>query len=152
MKVLVATDGSAASTDAVRRGFAVLGAADSVVLVTVLVDVPGDDAGGFEGSVDTPEQQEREWAEEQADAKSVLDAAAALVPAGVTVDRRVEVGDAASAICEVASDAGADVIVMGSHGRGFIKRVMLGSVSEHVVRHAPCPVLVVRPEPDEKHQ
>ena len=37
-----------------------------------------------------------------------------------------------------------DVIVVGSHGRGFVKRVVLGSVSHHVLQHAPCPVLVVR--------
>lgn len=152
MKVLVATDGSDASTDAVRRGFEVLGSPDAVVLLTVLTDVPGDDAGGFESSVDTPEQQEREWADEQVDAKALLDAAAGLVPTGVTVDRRVEVGDPASAICDVAADSGADVIVVGSHGRGLIKRIVLGSVSEHVVRHAPCPVLVVRPEPDDEEQ
>ena len=39
----------------------------------------------------------------------------------------------------------ADMIVVGSHGRGAVGRLFLGSVSEHVVRNAPCPVLVVRP-------
>ena len=37
-----------------------------------------------------------------------------------------------------------DVVVVGSHGRGFIKRVVIGSVSEHVVRHCHAPVLVIR--------
>jgi nucleotide-binding universal stress UspA family protein len=40
----------------------------------------------------------------------------------------------------------ADVIVIGSHGRAGVTRVLLGSVAEAVMRHAPCPVLVVRPE------
>jgi nucleotide-binding universal stress UspA family protein len=44
----------------------------------------------------------------------------------------------------VAEQLGVDAIVVGSHGKGRLKRLVLGSVSEHVVRHAPCPVLVVR--------
>ena len=61
-----------------------------------------------------------------------------------TVDQRTEMGDPAAMICSVARDLGVDVIVVGSHGKGFLSRVLLGSVSEHVARHAPCPVLVVR--------
>ena len=38
----------------------------------------------------------------------------------------------------------ADLIVVGSHGRGTVGRFLIGSVSDHVVRNAPCPVLVVR--------
>ena len=60
------------------------------------------------------------------------------------VDKRVEIGDAATTICDVAAELGVDVIVVGSHGRKGISRLFLGSTSEHVVRHAPCPVLVVR--------
>ncbi len=39
------------------------------------------------------------------------------------------------------------MIIVGSHGRTGLKRMLLGSVSEHVVRHAPCPVLVVHERP-----
>ena len=42
------------------------------------------------------------------------------------------------------------MIVVGSHGKGFLSRVLLGSVSEHVTRHAPCLVLVVRAKPEKK--
>jgi nucleotide-binding universal stress UspA family protein len=45
-----------------------------------------------------------------------------------------------------AEDRGADVIVVGSHGRTGVKRLFLGSVSERVVRHATCPVLVIHSE------
>jgi nucleotide-binding universal stress UspA family protein len=55
-------------------------------------------------------------------------------------------------VCRVAEELHVDVIVVGSHGRGAIERILLGSVSEQIVRHAPCPVLVVRPEPEEKHK
>ena len=49
-------------------------------------------------------------------------------------------------IALLAEEEGADLIVMGSRGRGRIRRVLLGSVSESVVRHAHCPALVVRTE------
>jgi nucleotide-binding universal stress UspA family protein len=44
----------------------------------------------------------------------------------------------------VAKTVNADVIVISTHGRTGLKHVLLGSVAEHVIRHAPCPVLVVR--------
>ena len=57
---------------------------------------------------------------------------------------RVEVGDAGDTICLVAEEIGADVVVIGSHGHGRLKEILLGSVSHHVLQHAPCPVLTVR--------
>ena len=50
----------------------------------------------------------------------------------------------ANAIVEYARSINADVIVVGTHGRDGVSRLLMGSVAEHVVRHAPCPVLVVR--------
>jgi len=57
----------------------------------------------------------------------------------------LEVGDARDVIDRVAETIGADLIVMGTHGRRGIRRALLGSVAEAIVRSAPCPVLVVRP-------
>ena len=57
---------------------------------------------------------------------------------------RVEEGDAASMIVDVAEEEGADLIVMSTHGRSGVGRWLLGSVTEKVLRHAYCPVLVVR--------
>ena len=55
----------------------------------------------------------------------------------------------AAAIAEYAKEAGIDLIVVGTHGRSALARVLLGSVAENVVRIAPCPVLTVRsPEHD----
>jgi universal stress protein A len=48
------------------------------------------------------------------------------------------------AIVKHARSIGADVIIVGTHGRDGVSRLLMGSVAEHVVRHAPCPVLVVR--------
>ena len=56
----------------------------------------------------------------------------------------VEVGQPASAIVNAAKAWPADIIVIGSHGRGGVRRALVGSVAEAVMRHAPCPVLVIR--------
>jgi universal stress protein A len=61
----------------------------------------------------------------------------------------VEVGDPRDTIVTAAKTVGADLIVMGTHGRRGLSRVMMGSVAEDVIRHAPCPVLAVRSKPHE---
>ena len=53
-------------------------------------------------------------------------------------------GSPAQKILEVARDRQADLIVMGTVGMSAVERVLLGSVSDHVSRQAPCPVLLVR--------
>lgn len=63
---------------------------------------------------------------------------------GVPVEALVRVGHPASEVVDVAQREGIALIVMGTHGRTGLRHVLLGSVAEHVVRHAPCPVLVVR--------
>lgn len=54
-------------------------------------------------------------------------------------------GDARDMICQTAKDLGVDLIVMGTHGRRGVTRALLGSVTEGVVRNAPCPVLTIKP-------
>jgi nucleotide-binding universal stress UspA family protein len=54
------------------------------------------------------------------------------------------VGKPADKIVDAAKDWPADLIVLGSHGRGGVSRLVLGSVAEAVMRHAPCPLLIVR--------
>jgi nucleotide-binding universal stress UspA family protein len=62
----------------------------------------------------------------------------------VRVEHRLGEGDAASVILEVARETGAGVIIMGTHGRTGLGRLLLGSVAEQVLRNAPCPVLTVK--------
>ena len=62
------------------------------------------------------------------------------------VTRRLERGGAVREILRVADEVGADLIVMGTHGRGGLSRLVLGSTAEGVMRKAPCPVITVRPE------
>jgi nucleotide-binding universal stress UspA family protein len=59
---------------------------------------------------------------------------------------RLEVGDPRDVIDNIAEVIGADLIVMGTHGRRGLRRVLLGSVAEAIVRTAPCPVLTIRPK------
>ena len=53
-------------------------------------------------------------------------------------------GDPATEIVQYANDAGMDLIVMGTHGRTGVERLLMGSVAEKVMREAPCSVLVVK--------
>jgi nucleotide-binding universal stress UspA family protein len=143
MHLLIATDGSRFSIDAARRAVALLGRPERVTLLTVLTELPGDDAGGIEGSVYTPDEQEQLWDDELREAGDELARTAAAL-SGTDVAKRVEIGDPANTICRVGEELDVDVIVLGSHGRTGLSRLFMGSVSEHVVRHATCPVLVVR--------
>lgn len=58
-------------------------------------------------------------------------------------------GSAPRAVCEVAKERQVDTIVMGTHGRGVMGRIIAGSVSTYVLHHSHCPVLVVRPPLDD---
>ncbi|XVF31455.1 hypothetical protein REPUB_Repub16aG0147500 [Reevesia pubescens] len=62
----------------------------------------------------------------------------------VKVEVRIEGGDPRDVICEVAEKINADVLVMGSHGYGLLKRAFLGSVSNHCAQNVKCPVLIVK--------
>jgi len=63
---------------------------------------------------------------------------------GVTVTTEVSVGNPARTIAKIAAERGADLIVMGTRGRGGFAHLLLGSVAERVIRTAHCPVLTVR--------
>jgi nucleotide-binding universal stress UspA family protein len=146
MKLLIGTDGSEIAHEAAARAGSLFGDVDAVTVLAVITSTPGDDAGGIEGSTETPEEAERDIRSEEAAARAAIDAIVAALPAAWQgkVTPRIEGGDAGPMLVWVAEHEGSDVIVVGSHGHGAFKRLVLGSVSEHVVRHAPCPVLVVR--------
>jgi nucleotide-binding universal stress UspA family protein len=69
--------------------------------------------------------------------------------AGLRVTHRLLRGDPATEIARLAEGAKADLIVIGTHGRGGLSRLLMGSVAEGVMRKAPCPVVTVKgPAPD----
>jgi universal stress protein A len=70
--------------------------------------------------------------------------------AGLEIEEVIVHGDAASEIVRVAKDRNVDLIVISSHGRTGWGRILFGSTAESVVRHAACPVLVVKPPPEKE--
>ena len=76
--------------------------------------------------------------------KALQKLAAAEIPPDVPYNIEVRTGAAAAEITHFAKTEAADMIVVSTHGYTGLKHVLMGSVAEHVVRYAPCPVLVVR--------
>jgi len=70
--------------------------------------------------------------------------------AGLNIEEVIVHGDAAAEIVRVATEREVDLIVISSHGRTGLGRIIFGSTAEAVVRHATCPVLVVKPPADEE--
>jgi nucleotide-binding universal stress UspA family protein len=143
--IILCTDGSELATQAARTGVAVLRPADRLVIATV-VHAPDDSAlmgaGGFAGPTMTQrefDEVERQLVNEGQDVVSALAHALNTGAAETTVLR----GDPGPALCALASDQAATALVVGTRGRGGLRRAVLGSVSDHLVRNAPCPVLVV---------
>jgi nucleotide-binding universal stress UspA family protein len=62
----------------------------------------------------------------------------------VPMEYKLAKGDPASSIIKIAEETACDLIVLATHGRTGLRRVLMGSVTEHVMRSAPCPVLVVK--------
>lgn len=90
-------------------------------------------------------RRERERARNRASrhGRAVLQRAHAALPAGVEVDERVELGVAVTRLREIASEAEAALMAVGSRGRGPVAAALLGSVSRAFARGAPCPVMIV---------
>ena len=66
----------------------------------------------------------------------------------ISFEHRLVMGDPASEIVRVAKEEHPELIVLGTHGRTGLSRILMGSVAEAVVRHAPCPVLIYRQDTD----
>ncbi|RLS34212.1 MAG: universal stress protein [Planctomycetota bacterium] len=62
----------------------------------------------------------------------------------VAFTHRLAMGDPAAEVCRIAAEEGAEMIVLGTHGRSGMFRLLMGSVAESILRRSPCPVLVYR--------
>ncbi|XP_061338447.1 universal stress protein PHOS32-like [Gastrolobium bilobum] len=103
------------------------------------------DAGGYIFSTDVIDAMEKHSMQL---ANSVMERAEAICrnlnATDIKMERVVGIGDAKNVICSAVQKLEADTLVLGSHGYGFFKRAILGSVSDHCVKHAKCPVVIVR--------
>ena len=144
-KILLATDGSKEAALAARTATDLADATESelhVVLVGLAVAYVGM---GPPEIADIPAPRQDELNEE---ARRLLEAQIRQIEAdgGNVAQAHLRIGKPDEQIVALAEEIGAGLIVMGSRGLGGIRRALMGSVSDSVVRHAHCPVLIVRPE------
>lgn len=147
MKILFATDGTKHSQCAIDvvKNFK-LNENDEVKVVSVMdmaVPLAIDMYAGYLPSTPEIEKQVRDNAE-----RVMTETCAAISEScgngAFTVSKELLIGSPESRIVETAEEMGADLIIVGSHGYNRWERLLLGSVSDSVVHHAPCSVLVVR--------
>jgi nucleotide-binding universal stress UspA family protein len=151
-KILLATDGSSEAEFATRTAVDLSQRTDSELHVVNVADDSSigllyPESTALEG-VEIPDpilEEDFERRSEQR-GRELLDAEVERVRSagGTIVQAHLVMGEAAREIVHLAEDLGAGLIVMGSRGQGGIRRALMGSVSDSVVRHAHCPVLVVR--------
>jgi nucleotide-binding universal stress UspA family protein len=146
MNVVVATDGSDAAISAAQRSVNLLRPSAHVVLVMVIPEYedPMEDAGGIEGPAISYERAEKDWKQANSEGQAALNRTAAVLEPKVEVRLVPDDEGAGAAIVRVASEINADVLVVGSSGKGWLGRLFRGSVSDYVAHHAPCPVLLIR--------
>lgn len=143
--VLLCTDGSAEALDALSAGLDLIGRGDPLFLVTVM-DAPDDGAlvgSGHAGAELSPEEFDRMTAQASEDALAVVETSKRDL--GIPdAEVRILRGDPGGAICQLAAELSARAVIVGSRGRGGLKRAFLGSVSDQVARNAPCSVVITR--------
>ncbi|MHB8840272.1 MAG: universal stress protein [Candidatus Aquicultor sp.] len=133
--ILLATDGSAYSKSAADKAIQIASHYGSALKVVSVVDVPYEAYGDAPDTLERMEEKARAIVETvKGRAQEFNVKAETFVMDGVSQDR----------IIELAEEQQANVIVMGSHGRTGLARLLMGSVTEKVIGHAPCPVLVVK--------
>ena len=149
MKILIATDGSDYSKEALSKCADLLQFAEPSQIRVISIIEPLAPVGVEPFGISTNYYAEAEK-EAEKHAEDVVNSAKEslekmLEGKPVEIDGQVFFSRSTKgAIVDDATNWGADLIVVGSHGYGFVKRMLIGSVSDAVVKYAPCSVLVVR--------
>jgi nucleotide-binding universal stress UspA family protein len=142
-KILLTTDGSEEADLAATTAADLAKSTSSELEVIHVLNVepwrfPPDEQGNYPQRYEELREEARRLRDEQVEK---IEAGG-----GSVAEAHLAVGRPAEEIVAYAQDQGAGLIVMGSRGRGGIRRALMGSVSDSVVRHAHCPVMVVRHE------
>jgi nucleotide-binding universal stress UspA family protein len=137
-RILLATDGSEYSKRATARAMELCEVYGADLTVVSVLDFPP------EFYVEAPELGERLSEEAR---HCVSEVRAQAEGRRLSPECLVRTGEPYKVIVTMAREKQADVIILGSHGRSGLKRLLMGSVTERVIGHAPCPVLVVKQDP-----
>ena len=148
-KILLPTDFSGCANYALPYAAAIARATNAKVICVHVVE-PVVPAVGYTGLADPmPLADISEQLEDSAE-RQLPKLAECEECIGLNVEEVIVHGDAAAEIVRVASEQEVDLIVISSHGRTGFGRIIFGSTAESVVRHANCPVLVVKPPHEEE--
>jgi nucleotide-binding universal stress UspA family protein len=150
-RILLPTDFSGCGNYALPYAAAIARAAKATVICVNVVE-PIVPAVGYTGMAEAmPIAEMNEQMEDSAE-RELPDVMNCEELHGLTVEEVIGHGDAAAEIVRIADERQVDLIVISSHGRTGLGRIIFGSTAEAVVRHARCPVLVVKPPPDEEEE
>lgn len=156
-KILVAIDESAASKKALESALELANALKAELILVHALDVfdpaspqhPVIPVDNYSMKLDkiVQENYEKQWAEFVQHAEALLKQQQQQAEAlGIVATHVMPYGRPGPAICKVAETTQADLIVVGSRGRKGVKEMILGSVSNYIMHHAPCSVTVVHPQ------
>ncbi len=144
-RILVSTDGSELSGKAVDHAIALAKVHGAELVAIKVVHLQADDHwdGALIHDSAAKAEQEKRW---EAASQAIVDGVKATAEAaGVKVQALTEKSNfVADTVIDVAKKTGCDLIVMASHGRRGLARVLLGSETQHVLTHSHIPVLVLR--------
>lgn len=141
-KILCGTDFSESSYHALDYGLRFAKASDGTLLVVHLVHVPSGDLLGEQAYT-------LNFAEVRNQMQALLDDLyTTRLQSYPKTELLIDFGDPSQQLIKVASDRDVDLIVTSTHGRSGLSHLIMGSVAEKIIRHAPCPVFVVRADVD----
>lgn len=146
MKILLTTDGTLHSRDAVAWVARMIPAEQAQILLLAVYPGPFSGMNLLDPIVSGYEEQERELKEVATE--WCLHAQTSLSERGHAVETRLLKGHAASVIIDTAAHENVDLVVLGSHTPHKKGNLFLGGVADRVVQHAPCSVLIVRTRTD----
>ncbi|WP_222917784.1 universal stress protein [Natrinema sp. SYSU A 869] len=141
--ILVPTDGSREVEHALEYAFDLARTHDATIRSLYVVNAVGYGGLPMETALEGVSDALRN------EGRAAVSRVEELAPADVSVETAVLEGAPSQVIVEEADPAECDLVVMGTHGRGGIDRLLLGSVTERVVRRASVPVLTIQVDPDD---